>query len=54
MKVFPSFALSSGMLYSSSRKLLNETREYTAAEIFNATTNINTRQMGLSMQEALD
>ena len=37
MKVFPSYALSSGMLYSSGKKLLNETREFTAAEIFNAT-----------------
>ena len=39
-KVFPSFALSSGMLYSSSKKLLNETREYTAEELFNATTSV--------------
>ena len=41
MKVFPSYSLSSGMLYSASKKLLNETREYTAAEIFNATVSTN-------------
>ena len=28
------------MLYSSSKKLLNETREYTAAEIFNSTESV--------------
>ena len=41
MRIFPSYALSSGLLYSSSKQLLNETREYTAAEIFNATTSKN-------------
>lgn len=35
LKVFPSYSLSSGMLYASSKQLMNETREYTPAEIFN-------------------
>ena len=45
MKVFPSYALSSGMLYSSSKQLLNETREYTAEELFNATTSVRATSM---------
>lgn len=53
MKIFPSFALSTGMLYSSSRQLLNTTREYTAAEIYNATASANVKSMGLSFEEAL-
>lgn len=40
LKVFPSYSLSSGMLYASSKQLLNETREYTPAEIYNATTKL--------------
>ena len=51
LKVFPSYALSSGMLYSSSKQLLNETREYTAAELFNATTSHKATNM-LAIKEA--
>ena len=39
LKVFPSYALSSSMLYSNSKQLLNETRIYTPAEIFNITNS---------------
>jgi hypothetical protein len=53
MKVFPSYALSSGLLYSSSKQLLNKTREYTAAEIFNATSSNSAQILG-NIQEAID
>ena len=51
MKVFPSYALSSGMLYSAGKKLLNETREYTAAEIFNATQGGTGTRLSKSVYE---
>ena len=56
MKVFPSYALSSGMLYSAGRNLLNETREYTPAEIFNATTRGmgGSRMSVTAMKDALE
>ena len=50
MKIFPGYSLSSGMLYASSKQLLNETREYTPAEIFNATSRISSKDI----QDALD
>ena len=52
LKVFPSYALSSGMLYSSSKQLLNETREYTADELFNATTSVRATSWK-AMEEAI-
>mmetsp|Transcript_46513 Transcript_46513/g.61629 ORF Transcript_46513/g.61629 Transcript_46513/m.61629 type:complete len:295 (+) Transcript_46513:1509-2393(+) len=52
LKVFPSYALSSGMLYSSSKQLLNETREYTAEELFNATTSVRATSLK-AMQDAI-
>jgi len=40
LKLFPSYALSSGLLYSSSRQMMNETRQYTAQELFTAEESV--------------
>ena len=44
-KVFPSYALSSGMLYSSSKAMLNESREYKAEDLVKGQHNTKTTNL---------
>ena len=52
-KIVPSYALGSSLLYSSSKKILNETREISAAAIFNEQSQ-GTKIASIDIETALN